>query len=259
MSSTPNMATAEHFNKTAENYEAITGGGPQSKILDNACGTGIVTDIIIQSGIQPSPEIHAVDFAEGMVSVAKGRFSSHSNVHAAVMPGEDLAFPDDTFTHSITNLGLMFFADADKGAKEIARTLHPDRVAVITGWAKQAPFKLIQEIHNQIRPDGPPFKLPVPEIWFDPEHTKALLTGAGLDVHMGAETTDGVADILTRFSGRAFATYSEEEKEKAAGLIKRIVQERAVPFTRPSGSGVGIKVTGTIFVVWRRSEGVPAV
>ncbi|KAH6635117.1 hypothetical protein B0J18DRAFT_417945 [Chaetomium sp. MPI-SDFR-AT-0129] len=203
-----------------------------------------------------------------MISVAKGRFSSHPNVHAAVMPGEDLSsFPDDTFTHSITNLGLMFFADADKGAKEIARTLHPDGVAVVTGWAKQAPFKLIQEIHDQIRPDGPPFKLPVPDIWFDPEHTKAVLTGAGLDVHtstelevhMGAETADGVADILTRFSGRAFATYSEEEKEKAAGVIKKIVRERAVPFTRPSGSGVGIKVTGSIFVVRRGSEGVPAV
>lgn len=284
MSSTPNVTAAEHFNKTANNYEAITGGGTRelaqhaislitglepltssSKILDNACGTGIVTDIILQSGIQPE-EIHAVDFAESMVNIARGRFSSHPNVHAAVMAGEELSFPDNTFTHSITNLGLMFFTDADKGAQEIARTLHPDGVAVVTGWAMQAPFKIIKEIHAQIRPDDTSFKLPVPEIWFDPEHTKAVLTGAGLDVHtssavdvhMGAETADGVVDLVTRFGSKAFAPFSEEEKEKARGVIKKIVQERAVPFTRPSGSGVGIKVTGTIFIARKGSGRVLA-
>ncbi|KAH6839642.1 S-adenosyl-L-methionine-dependent methyltransferase [Chaetomium sp. MPI-CAGE-AT-0009] len=267
MSSTPNLTAAEHFNKTAANYEAITGGGTrelaehaisliaglkpltsESKILDNACGTGIVTDVILQSGIHP--EIHAVDCAESMVSIARGRFSSHPNVQAAVMPGEELSFPDDTFTHSITNLGLMFFTDADKGAKEIARTLHPDGVAVVTGWTMRAPFKLIQEVQAQIRPDDPSFKQPVPDIWLDPEHTKAVLLGAGLDVHasttaevhMGVETADGVADLLTRFGSRTFASWSEEEKEKAAGVIKKLVQERAVAFTRPAGSGVGIKV-----------------
>jgi ubiquinone/menaquinone biosynthesis C-methylase UbiE len=284
MSSTPNLTAAEHFNKSAANYEAITGGGTrelaqhaislitglkpltsESRVLDNACGTGIVTDVILQSGIQP--EIHAVDCAENMVNIARGRFSSHPNVHAAVMAGEELSFPDDTFTHSITNLGLMFFTDADKGAREIARTLHPDGVAVVTGWATRAPFKIIQEVQAEVRPDDTPSKMPVADIWLDPEHTKAVLSGAGLDVHastavdvhMGAETADGVADLLTRFGSKAFASWSEEEKEKVAAVMKKIVQERAVPFTRPSGSGIGIKVTGTIFVVRRGSGRVLAV
>jgi ubiquinone/menaquinone biosynthesis C-methylase UbiE len=284
MSSTPNLTAAEHFNKSAANYEAITGGGTrelaqhaislitglkpltsESRVLDNACGTGIVTDVILQSGIQP--EIHAVDCAENMVNIARGRFSSHPNVHAAVMAGEELSFPDDTFTHSITNLGLMFFTDADKGAREIARTLHPDGVAVVTGWATRGPFKIIQEVQAEVRPDDTPSKMPVADIWLDPEHTKAVLSGAGLDVHastavdvhMGAETADGVADLLTRFGSKAFASWSEEEKEKVAAVMKKIVQERAVPFTRPSGSGIGIKVTGTIFVVRRGSGRVLAV
>jgi ubiquinone/menaquinone biosynthesis C-methylase UbiE len=275
MSSAPNLTTAEHFNKSAANYEAATGGGTrelaqhaisliaglkpltsESKVLDNACGTGIVTDVILQSGIQP--EIHAVDFAESMVSIARGRFSSHPNVHAAVMPGEDLAFPDDTFTHSITNLGLMFFTDADKGAREIARTLRPDGVAVVTGWTVRAPFQLIREVQAQIRPDDAPFKPPVADVWFDPEHTKAVLSGAGLDVHtsttadvhMGAETADAVAGLLTQFGSRVFAAWSPEQKEK----IKEVVRERAVPFTRPAGSGVGIKLTGSVFVA-RKAAG----
>lgn len=279
MSSASNLTATQHFNKTAEQYEASTGGGTrelgqhaisliaglkpltsESKILDNACGTGVVTDIILQSGIQP--EIHAVDGAENMIRIARDRFSSHPNVHAAVMTGEELSFPDDTFTHSITNLGIMFFTDADKGAREIARTLHPDGVAVVTGWAMMGPVKIIQEVQAQIRPDLTPFRPPVPDIWRDPEHTKAVLSGAGLDVqsttaidvHMGGETADGIADLLIKaFGPRAFESWSEEEEHKAAGLIKKIVRERVVPFTRPSGSGVGIKLTGLIFIARRGS------
>ncbi|RKK74793.1 hypothetical protein BFJ69_g8229 [Fusarium oxysporum] len=279
MSSAPKLTATEHFNKTADKYEATTGGATrelaqhaisfiadlkpltsESKILDNACGTGIVTDIILKSGIQP--EIHAIDVAENMVIIARDRFSSYPNVHAAAMTGEELSFPDDTFTHSITNLGLMYFTDADKGAREISRTLHPDGVAVVTGWTMMEHIKIIQEVQAQIRPNDTPFKPPVPDIWLDPEHTKAVLSGAGLDVHtstvidvhLGGETADGVADLLTHgFGSRAFESWSEEEKEKCAAVMKKIVRERVVPFTRPSGSGVGIKVTGTIFVTRKGS------
>ncbi|KAK7572282.1 hypothetical protein V3481_017477 [Fusarium oxysporum f. sp. vasinfectum] len=183
------------------------------------------------------------------------------------MAGEELSFPDNTFTHSITNLGLMYFTDADKGAREISRTLHPDGVAVVTGWTTMGHIKIIQEVQAQIRPDDTPFKPPVPDIWLDPEHTKAVLSGAGLDVHtstvidvhLGGETADEVADLLTHgFGSRAFQSWSEEEKEKGAELMKKIVRERAVPFTRPSGSGVGIKVTGPIFVARKGSGRVLA-
>ncbi|KAJ4139697.1 hypothetical protein NW768_001039 [Fusarium equiseti] len=281
MSSAPKLTATEHFNKTAAKYEAATGGGTrelaqhaisfisnlkpvtsESKILDNACGTGIVTDIIVKSGTQP--EIHAVDVAENMVNIASGRFSSHPNVHTGVMPGEELSFPDDTFTHSITNLGLMYFTDADKGAREIARTLRPDGVAVVTGWTVMGHINIIQEVQAQIRPEDTPFRPPVPDMWLDPEHTKAVLSGAGLDVHtataidvhLGDETAEGVADLLIHgFGAKVFGSWSDGEQEKGAVVMKKIVRERAVPFTRPSGSGVGIKLTGTIFVARKGSGG----
>lgn len=273
------LTAVEHFNKTAEKYEVATGGATcelaqhaissianlkpltsDSKILDNACSTGIVTDIILNSGIQP--EIHAVDVAENMVSIARGRFPSHTNLHATVMAGEELSFPDDTFTHSITSLGIMYFTDPSKGAQEIARTLRLDGVAVVTGWTMMGHIKIIQEVQAQIRPDDAPFKPPMPEIWLDPEHTKTVLSDAGLDVqsttsvdvYLGDETAGGVADLLIHgFGAKVFASWSEEEQEKGAAVVKKIVRERAVPFTRPSGSGVGIESTGTIFIARKRS------
>ncbi|KAF4499200.1 Ubiquinone menaquinone biosynthesis methyltransferase ubiE [Fusarium agapanthi] len=97
-------------------------------------------------------------------NIARDRFSSHSNVQTAVMSGEELPFPDETFTHSITNLGLMYFTDAGKGAREIARTLHPDGVAVVAGWTIMGHIKIIQEVQAQIRPDETPFKTPIPDM-----------------------------------------------------------------------------------------------
>ncbi|TDZ38353.1 Methyltransferase tpcH [Colletotrichum spinosum] len=286
-------SATEHFNKTAESYEAATGGATrelgehaislmtdvkpltsESRILDNACGTGVVTDIILQSAADANmqPEIHAVDGAENMVDVVRRRFPSavsavspsHPNkVHAAVMRGERLRFPDASFTHSVTSLGLMFFTDAGAGAREIARTLRPDGgVAVVTGWAAMGHVDVIRAVQARIRPDDAPFEPPFSDAWLDPGHTEAVLAAAGLDVqastrvdvHMGCETAEGVARLLTRgFGAKAFESWSDDEKAEAAVLIDEIVRERAVPFTRPSGSGVGIKSTGTIFVARRGS------
>lgn len=273
------LIAVEHFSKTAEKYEAATGGATRelaqhaissianlkpltsdSKILDNACGTGIVTDIILNSGIQP--EIHAVDVVENMVNIAKGRFPTHTNLHPTVMAGGELSFPDDTFTHSITSLGIMYFTNPSKGAQEIARTLRPNGVVFVAGWTMMGHIKIIQEVQEQIRPGDTPFKPPMPEIWLDPEHNKAMLSDAGLDVqstttvdvYLGDETAEGVADLLIHgFDAKAFASWSEEEREKGAAVVKKIVWERAAPFTRPSGSDVGIKVTGAIFIARKKS------
>jgi len=275
MSAIPKTAL-EHFNKSAENYESTTGGAtrelaehvlslierlkpltPESKVLDNACGTGIVTDVVLlQSSPGGAPEIHAVDAAEAMVAITKDRFSSSPTVQAATMPGEELSFPDGTFTHSITNLGLMFFTDAAKGAAEIARTLHPEGVAVVTGWAVQGHAKVIRAVQAQIRPDETPFEMPISKVWFDPEHTRALLAGAGLDVqasevdvHMGGETADYLIDLLSKsFDKRVFAAWSEEERERAVEVLRETVEAQSVPFTRSTGSGVGVKMRATVFV-----------
>ncbi|KAJ4009943.1 hypothetical protein NW752_009118 [Fusarium irregulare] len=178
------------------------------------------------------------------------------------MAGEKLCFPEDTFTQSVTNLGIMYFTDPSKGVQEIARTLRPDGVAVVTGWTMMGHIKMIQEVQAQIRPDDAPFKPPMPEIWLDPEHTKALLSDAGLDVqsttsvdvYLGDETAEGVADLLIHgFGAKVFASWNEEEREKGAAVMKKIVWEPAVAFTRPSGSGVGIKVTGAIFIARKES------
>lgn len=277
MSDTPKTAL-EHFNASAESYEAHTAGctrelaehairlteealsiTSESKILDNACGTGIVSDLLLKSQhiSDAEPEIHAVDGSENMISIAAKRFPSYHKIHAIVMPGEELGFADGTFSHSITNLGLMFFNDALKGAKEIWRTLQPGGVATVTGWAALGYVEVIREVQSKIRPEDKAFNVPLPPFWLDPQHTVNVLTEAGFEnlqmreiiVHFGGQTVEEGAKLLAGSVGKSpFATWTDEEKERALEELIKVFQRDAVPFTRGDGQGVGIKMKGTLFI-----------
>ncbi|KAI9151312.1 Methyltransferase tpcH [Paramyrothecium foliicola] len=267
----------EYFNAGAPVYEGNAGGctrdlaeiavdliqelkpiTPDSEVLDNACGTGIVTDVLLAStqSLRSPPDIHAVDGAENMIRIASERFP-HPNVHASTMPGETLSFPDDTFSHSITNVGLMFFEDAVAGAKEILRTLQPGGVAIITGWKDLGWVEVIRGVYRALRPNEPPFKIPVRDEWLEPLHTKRVLEEAGFEnvevlekrAYMGDRSAEDVVDLLMRAPLKLTCDgWSEEERGEAARRLLEVVREVGVSFERQGQPGFGIKMVGTVFV-----------
>lgn len=95
---------------------------------DNACGTAIVTEEIMQRHMHQAgtaANIHVVDAAPNMVDIAPAQTSGTQQggrftITSHVTPGKHLSsFQDDTFTHNITNLGILFFKHGAAGAKEI--------------------------------------------------------------------------------------------------------------------------------------------
>lgn len=85
------------------------------------------------------------------------------------------------------------------------------------------------------------------------------VTSSPIEVLLGGETADGVADLLFRgFGSKVFNSWGVEEMDKGAEIMKKIVWERIVPFTGPPSSGVGIKVLGTVFVARKGSGRVLA-
>ncbi|SPO02016.1 uncharacterized protein DNG_04689 [Cephalotrichum gorgonifer] len=225
--SAPPKTALDHFDAVAADYDSSTGGctrevaekvisdllpgiNSDSVILDNASGTGIVIDVLLKqlSGGAVKPAIHGVDGAPKMVEIAASRVSGQDNVKTAVMPGESLDFAEETFTHSITNMGILFFSDATKGAREIYRTLKPGGVAVVTAWQDLGYPRVIRAVQGDIRPGDTPFELPLPKQWFDPEHTRTVLTESGFgDVklessvaHWAADSADDLADDLIKMS-----------------------------------------------------------
>lgn len=261
----------EYFEEIARRYEATIGGfargvarhivrGPvgasitsDSVVLDSACGPAVVTEEILFALPASStfPTVHAVDISPAMIGVARSRptLAPHADrITFGVMPGETLDLPDETFTHSITNLGIFFFTDAAKGAQEVFRTLKPGGVAALSCMAGLPHLELVQRAQAAVRPDEAPYNIPIDPRWTDASHIESVLRTAGFEnvevgeaiSHIGAPTADGVATKLLGIFGQAIESWSAEEKGAFATELRRIVPGAVESFK--TGEGVAGEV-----------------
>ena len=113
---------------------------PSSYILDNACGTGIVTSFIKSQ--HPDVRILGTDLAPGMIETfkAKAKKEDWKNAETKIVDSQKLeGVEDGVFSHVVTNFGFMPGTEDTSGpqkvAKEIWRVLGEGGVAVVTTWA----------------------------------------------------------------------------------------------------------------------------
>lgn len=287
MSQVPKMklpTAVEFFDSIADNYESSTGGctlaithallelpqlqdiySPESHVLDNAAGTGLVAGEIIhraRSLHSDVPNIDIVDPAAKMIIAANAKISgleAANRCKAAVMYGESLDFADNTFSHSITNMGILFFKDPSAGAKEIHRTLRPGGVAVVTSWSELGYLtRVIHPSQKAVRPNDPLFQLPVPPVWFQPDHVKSCLENDGgfTDVeileqqcHYGAPALPILQQMLLRFFGPVFNQWPSEDQEKFTSSVAEILSNVAEEYTMPNGAkGLGVPMRAIVAI-----------
>ena len=202
-------------------------------ILDNACGTGAVTDELLRAF--PSAKFYAVDVVPPMVQAMKANVAASSTLQNSViaveiMDGQTLQYQTDFFDVSVTNFGIFFFPDPVLGAKEIYRTLKPDGVAVVTVW-KDFGFKpLLWEVQNRVKPVNPLAELPGMEAWIDGNLlVKTLKEGGFTAVEMkqvteamwGVSTEDLKNVLLENFGALVSRNWTDEEKAKLPGTYRR--------------------------------------
>ena len=110
---------------------------PSSYILDNACGTGVVTSAIKDK--YPFARILATDIAPGMIETynSKALQGKWENVEAKLLDSKDLkGLQDGGFRHVIMNFGFMpDKGGPEKAVSEIWRVLGKGGLAVVTSWA----------------------------------------------------------------------------------------------------------------------------
>jgi ubiquinone/menaquinone biosynthesis C-methylase UbiE len=123
---------------------------PTSYILDNACGTGIVTSLIKSQ--HPNVRILGADLAPGMIATFKEKSAKQGweNVESKVVDSRKLdGVEDGVFSHVVTNFGFMPGTEdkecPQKIAKEIWRVLGDCGVAVITTWAGLLLFPFMRD------------------------------------------------------------------------------------------------------------------
>lgn len=166
----------------------------ESVVLDNACGTGVVTEEI-QAHLEAQSDIkvrvYAADAAPQMVQVLKSKAEQARNnatwpniadLSTHVIPAEELdesIVPSSSVTHAYMNFGIFFCSDALKAAQHIHRVLKPGGTAFVTTWADLGYDGFMRETEKVCNPGNENFELPFAPEWHDPEYANILFPQAG--------------------------------------------------------------------------------
>lgn len=235
-----------HFNSVAQQYDYSSGGcmhdvasylvsrlpapTADGHIHDNAAGTGIVTQTLLQTYSSVNFRVTATDASTGMIDVLREKFKDHTAVTPVVMDSTKLKFPDETFELSYTTFGIFLFPDADMGAREIYRTLKTGGTAAVTVWQSVGWVPVLRRIEKKLGLE--PKLLPIDmEKWMDSEYLKQTLLRAGFeDVTMETTTAYTAGDDLTQLADKAtrnpiVASVAGVSKEMVQKMMEEVLAE----------------------------------
>ncbi len=176
------------FREWAPRVAAAAAIRPGHKVLDVACGTGVLAREA-HTRVGPDGEVAGLDRNEGMLAVAR------RNAPAIVWRqglAEALPYDAGRFDAVVSQFGLMFFDDRRRALQEMLRVLRPggrlavavwDRLETSPGYA--AMTALLQRLFGDAIAAG----LRAPFVLGNPDELRGLFAAAGLpDARIATET-----------------------------------------------------------------------
>jgi ubiquinone/menaquinone biosynthesis C-methylase UbiE len=211
---------------------------PGQKVLDVACGTGIVARAVADR-LGGSGTVVGVDLNEGMLAVARRLRPDLEWRQADVV---DLPDPDGTFDAVLCQMALMFFPDRTAALREMARVTRPGGVVALVVPASledQPAYGPFVEMAGRVA--GPAAVSLLGTYWAcgDLDELRRLVTSAGLDVvdvrtHLGTARFGSPDELaVTEVEGSPLA---ERITDGEYGRIRAGAREVLAPFTGPAGT-----------------------
>jgi ubiquinone/menaquinone biosynthesis C-methylase UbiE len=108
---------------------------PGDRVIDIACGTGIVARIAA-TRVGRGGAVVGVDLNPGMLNVARSLKTTEkaASVQWQEASADRLPFPDGSFDIAYCQLGLQFFADRPAALREMRRVLSTEGALAIMVW-----------------------------------------------------------------------------------------------------------------------------
>ena len=149
------------------------------KILDVACGTGVVTRLAAEQ-VGKTGKAEGLDVSPGMLEVAKSITPKEESIKWHEASATSIPLPDNSFDVVMCQLGLQFVDDKTAALKEMHRVMGPNGKLVINLPGPTAPvFEVMDKaLEKHISPDAAKFVEIVFSL-YDPEEIKNLLIRAG--------------------------------------------------------------------------------
>ncbi len=236
----PNM-----FRPLAEAVLARLALKPGDRVIDIACGTGIVARLAAPM-VMPGGVVAGADLSRPMLEVARALAETQRyGIDWHLSDVAALPFTDGAFDMAICQQGLQFFPDKPAALAEILRVLAPGGRLALTVWSKPSPlFVAISEaIRQHIGDDAAKVALS-PFAFCDAELIGRLIAGAGfIDAEVSKITIDRrlgpAAQSLPReiIGSPAGTPFSKE----APAVQERIVAD-ATALLQPYAQGEGLVI-----------------
>ena len=189
---------------TAERITALAPG----RVLETACGTGIVTRRL-REALADDALLIASDLNDPMLAVAR-RTVGPARVEWARADMCELHFADGEFDAVVCQFGLMFVPDKLAAVREARRVIKPGGRLLLTTWAPLERNPVVSLAHHAIAslfPDDPPqYLLRAPFGYGDPELLAELLVAGGF--------RDVEVDVVEKSAS------SPSARDLAVGLIE---------------------------------------
>lgn len=155
---------------------------PNERILELACGTGIVTRRIAES-LPAGATLAATDLNEAMLSVARTVVDSAPRVTLQQADACKIPFADHAFDAIACQYGVMFFPDKVQSMREARRVLRPGGRYIFNVWDSLEHNPLPGTVTNTLAamfPDNPPvFLAKTPYGWFDRSEIERVVRAGG--------------------------------------------------------------------------------
>jgi ubiquinone/menaquinone biosynthesis C-methylase UbiE len=121
-----------------ERMLAVADLRPGDRVLDVACGTGLVT-FPAADAVGAKGAVVGVDISQGMVDqaaeLARQRGDGHVSFHR--MGAEEIDLPEGSFDVALCALGIMYVPEPLRAASEMYRLLRADGRAALCTWGRR--------------------------------------------------------------------------------------------------------------------------
>jgi len=157
------------------------------RVLELAAGTGRLTEQLLAQ-LPPGTSIVSTDLNEPMLELGRRRIAAPSADVSlqwrAPVDAQELPFGDGEFDAVVCQLGIMFFPDKPRAAREALRVLRPGGQWLVNAMAPldESPLgRIVNQVVAEHLPGDSPTFFRVPFSFGDPVALMALAHDAGFE------------------------------------------------------------------------------